>query len=58
MTPSDAALSSNQYLYNKLPYNLDKDLTPVTVFPSGPLVVGIHDKIPAKTISRRPLGGK
>ena len=41
----------NRVLYAKLPYNLDKDLTPVTVFPSGPLVVGINDKIPAKTMS-------
>ena len=41
----------NRVLYSKLPYNLDKDLTPVTVFPSGPLVVGIHDKIPAKTMA-------
>lgn len=41
----------NRVLYAKLPYNLDKDLTPVTVFPSGPLVVGINDKIPAKTMA-------
>jgi len=41
----------NRVLYAKLPYNLDKDLTPVTVFPSGPLVVGIHDKIPAKNMA-------
>lgn len=41
----------NRILYSKLPYNLDKDLTPVTVFPSGPLVVGIHDKIPAKNMA-------
>ena len=41
----------NRVLYSKLPYNLDKDLTPVTVFPSGPLVVGIHDKIPAKNMA-------
>ncbi len=38
-------------MYSKLPYNLDKDLTPVTVFPSGPLVVGINDKIPANTMA-------
>ncbi len=37
----------NRVLYTKLPYNLDKDLTPVTVFPSGPLVVGVADKVPA-----------
>jgi tripartite-type tricarboxylate transporter receptor subunit TctC len=41
----------NRVLYSKLPYNLDKDLTPVTVFPSGPLVVGIPDKIPAKNMA-------
>lgn len=41
----------NRVLYAKLPYNLDKDLTPVTVFPSGPLVVGIPDKIPAKNMT-------
>ncbi len=37
----------NRVLYTKLPYNLDKDLTPVTVFPSGPLVVGVSEKVPA-----------
>ncbi|MEX1165486.1 MAG: tripartite tricarboxylate transporter substrate binding protein [Hydrogenophaga sp.] len=41
----------NRVLYTKLPYNLDKDLTPVTVFPSGPLVVAINDKIPAKNMA-------
>jgi tripartite-type tricarboxylate transporter receptor subunit TctC len=41
----------NRILYSKLPYNLDKDLTPVTVFPSGPLVVGINDKIPASNMA-------
>ena len=40
----------NRVLYNKLPYNLDKDIVPVTVFPSGPLVVGVHEKIPAKNM--------
>jgi tripartite-type tricarboxylate transporter receptor subunit TctC len=40
----------NRVLYAKLPYNLDKDLTPVAVFPSGPLVIGVGDKVPAKTL--------
>ena len=39
----------NRVLYTKLPYNLDKDLTPVTVFPSGPLVVGVPEKLGVKT---------
>ena len=38
----------NRVLYSKLPYNLDKDLTPVAFFPSGPLVVGVPEKIGVK----------
>ncbi len=40
----------NRVLYTKLPYNLDKDLTPVANFPSGPLVVAVSDKVPARTM--------
>ncbi len=35
----------NRVLYTKLPYNLEKDITPVAVFPSGPLVVGVPEKL-------------
>jgi tripartite-type tricarboxylate transporter receptor subunit TctC len=35
----------NRVMYTKLPYNLDKDLTPVAFFPSGPLVVGVPEKL-------------
>lgn len=41
----------NRVLYTKLPYNLDKDLVPIAVFPSGPLVVGVNEKLPAKTMA-------
>jgi tripartite-type tricarboxylate transporter receptor subunit TctC len=40
----------NRVLYSKLPYNLDKDLTPIAHFPSGPLVVAVAEKVPAKTM--------
>ena len=40
----------NRVLYTKLPYNLDKDLTPIAVFPSGPLVVGVSEKVPARNM--------
>lgn len=40
----------NRVLYNKLPYNLDKDLVPIANFPSGPLVVGVSEKIPAQNM--------
>ena len=35
----------NRVLYSKLPYNLEKDLVPVAMFPSGPLVVGVPEKL-------------
>ena len=41
----------NRVLFTKLPYNLDKDIAPITFFPSGPLVVAINDKIPAKNMA-------
>ena len=31
----------NRVLYSKLPYNLDTDLTPIALFPSGPLAVAV-----------------
>ena len=40
----------NRVLYTKLPYNLDKDLVPIANFPSGPLVVGVPDRVPAKNM--------
>ena len=40
----------NRVLYNKLPYNLDKDLVPIATFPSGPLIVGVSEKVPAKNM--------
>jgi len=40
----------NRVLYSKLPYNIDRDLTPIANFPSGPLVVGVSDKLPVRTM--------
>jgi tripartite-type tricarboxylate transporter receptor subunit TctC len=40
----------NRVLYNKLPYNLDKDLTPIALFPSGPLVVAVNENVPAQNM--------
>lgn len=40
----------NRVLYAKLPYNLEKDLTPVVVFPSGPLVVGVPESLGVKNM--------
>ena len=40
----------NRVLYTKLPYNLDRDLTPIALFPSGPLVVAVSEKVPARNM--------
>lgn len=40
----------NRVLYSRLPYNLDKDITPVAFFPSGPLVIGVSEKVPASNL--------
>ena len=40
----------NRVLYSKLPYSLDKDIVPVAFFPSGPLVVGVPEKIGVNTM--------
>ena len=48
MTTS-GAVWQNRVLYSKLPFDLAKDITPVVMYPSGPLVVGVPDKLPVKT---------
>lgn len=40
----------NRVLYSKLPYNLDRDLVPVAFFPSGPLIIGVGEKVPATNL--------
>ena len=40
----------NRVLYSKLPYNLDNDVVPVAFYPSGPLVVGVPEKIGVNTM--------
>jgi tripartite-type tricarboxylate transporter receptor subunit TctC len=39
----------NRALYNKLPYNLDKDIVPVAFFPSAPLIVGVPERLGIRT---------
>ncbi|MDI9330488.1 MAG: tripartite tricarboxylate transporter substrate binding protein [Alphaproteobacteria bacterium] len=41
----------NRVLYSKLPYNLDRDLTPVVLFPSGPLVMGVNERVPVRNLN-------
>jgi tripartite-type tricarboxylate transporter receptor subunit TctC len=48
MTTS-GAVWQNRVLYRKLPFDLDRDITPITVFPSGPLVVAVAEKVPVRS---------
>ncbi len=50
LTTTSGTVWQNRVLYSRLPYSLDKDLTPIALFPSGPLVVGVTEKVPARTM--------
>ena len=50
LVTTSGTVMQNRVLYTKLPYNLDKDLTPIAVFPSGPLVVGVAPNVPARNL--------
>ncbi len=43
-------LTVNPSLYKKLPFNTEKDLTPVTLVASAPLILVVHPSIPAKSL--------
>lgn len=50
LVTTSGTVMQNRVLYTKLPYNLDKDLVPITVFPSGPLVVAVAPNVPARNV--------
>ena len=50
LVTTTGTVMQNRVLYTKLPYNLDKDLTPIAVFPSGPLVVAVAPNVPARNL--------
>ena len=50
LVSTTGTVMQNRVLYTKLPYNLDKDLTPIAIFPSGPLIVAAAPDVPARNI--------
>ena len=46
----DPAIVINPSLLAKVPYNIDKDLVPVTILSSSPLVLAINAKVPANSV--------
>jgi tripartite-type tricarboxylate transporter receptor subunit TctC len=51
LVTTTTAVWQNRVLYRKLPFDLERDLVPVTMFPAGPLVVAVPDKLPVKTFT-------
>ena len=45
-----AAYASNPALYKQLPYNHARDLAPVSMLASGPLILVVHPSLPVKSI--------
>ncbi len=44
LSSTTGMLWQTRVLYRKLPFDLAKDITPITVFPSGPLVIAVLEK--------------
>lgn len=53
-----STVMQNRVLFTKLPYNLDKDLVPIAVFPSGPLVVAVAPGVPVHNVKELLAWGK
>jgi tripartite-type tricarboxylate transporter receptor subunit TctC len=47
---SDTPHTMNPSLYSKVPYDADKDFTPVALAASSPLALVIHPSVPAQTL--------
>lgn len=43
------AITINPHLYRKLPFDITKDLTPVTLIGTSPLILVVHPSFPART---------
>lgn len=48
---TSGTLWQNRVLYRRLPFDLAKDIAPITIYPSGGLVVGVSEKVPARNFS-------
>ncbi|HPU54421.1 MAG TPA: tripartite tricarboxylate transporter substrate binding protein [Burkholderiaceae bacterium] len=44
LSTTTGMLWQTRVLYRKLPFDLAKDIAPITVFPSGPLIVAVQEK--------------
>jgi tripartite-type tricarboxylate transporter receptor subunit TctC len=47
---TNVSLAANSYLYSKLPFDPIKDLIPVTMINSAPLLLVVHPTVPARSV--------
>lgn len=45
---TSGTLWQNRVLYRKLPFDLAKDIAPITIYPSGALVLGVAERVPVR----------
>lgn len=48
---TSGTLWQNRVLYRRLPFDLAKDIAPITIYPSGGLVVGVSEKVPVRNFT-------
>ena len=48
---SAGTLTINQSLYPKMPFDSEKDLTPIAVVASGPMVLEVHPSLPVTSVA-------
>jgi tripartite-type tricarboxylate transporter receptor subunit TctC len=48
---ANPALTVNPSLYHKLPYNAERDFTPVTRGVVGPMVIAVHPQLPVNSVA-------
>jgi tripartite-type tricarboxylate transporter receptor subunit TctC len=51
LTMVDTSYMTNPSLYAKLPFDFDKDLAPVSLLASGPVILIVHPAVPAETVA-------
>lgn len=51
LSTTTGMLWQTRVLYRKLPFDLAKDIAPITVFPSGPLVLAVQEKTGVRNLN-------
>lgn len=51
LSTTTGMLWQTRVLYRKLPFDLAKDISPITVFPAGPLVVAVQEKMGVRNLN-------